>query len=471
MTFTAAGTISIVEGDWASKVSVVSSTATVTPSGTPFQTWTIVGIIGDVVTVTAVNTSSGSASGSITSTAPANADIAVADDDDGDASIPVGAIGPGGTVGYTLPDDEEVVSETTTTVSDKPFTVEDGTGLAVSSDGTLYATDSSDDGEGVSRCLNPTADLVPSVDVFFEEVDDTVEGELTKTLRNLWLTEGSSNTLWTIYDDEKIYTLTDTLTGKITLTSPSNGKSSMRTTSVTFTWEEMEGAEKYQIQVDTQENFKGARLLSEIDKDTTYTLDEIPAAYQGIPLYWRVRVYEQEPYRSNFSDKWSFSTQLAEGQWNPFVGDVNAAPAPGATDVPIMPTFAWNPADWATGYEFEIALDAAFTVPGWKLTGGNALKTSVYTAEHELEYSTTYYWRVRAISGSSQSEWAVGVFTTMAEPTTPPAPVPSPTPTLTVEPIIMPTPVPLWALISIIAVGGILVIVVIVLIVRTRRPI
>jgi hypothetical protein len=437
--------------------------------------WTITfGDVGDVVTVTAVNTSVASASGTITGTA-GTAVVALAEDDDGDAFIPAGAIGGG--VSYTLPDEEEVVSETTTTVSSKPYTVADGTGLVVSPDGVLYATDSSAKGEGMSRCINPTADITPSWDVFFEQVNYTMEGTLAKALRGLWYSEGS-NVLWSIYFDPddttydmKIYYLTDTLSGKVTLNSPANGKSSLRVTSVTFSWDEMEGAKKYQIQVDTQENFKGARLLSEVDKDTTYTLDEIPSAYQGIPLYWRVRVYEQEPYRSNWSDKWSFSTQLAEGQWNPFVGDVSAAPSPGATGVPLVPTFAWNQADWATGYDFEIALDSAFTIPGWSLTGKNALKTSVYTAEHELEYSTTYYWRVRAISGSSQSEWAVGVFTTMAEPTTPPPPTPQPTPTLTVEPIIMPTPVPLWALISIIAVGGILVIVVIVLIVRTRRPI
>jgi hypothetical protein len=476
MTCDTAGTVTLQEMSillMASQISVTVTTEAGATATTIVYTapgnWVITfGDAGDVVTVTAVNTAMASATGTIT-TGTGNVDIALGFDDDGDASIPTGdlAVDFGGAASYTLPDDEEVVSETTTSVSAKPFTVEVGTGIAVSSDGTLYATDSSAAGEGISRSINPDAEMVPDKDVFFEELDDTVEGPLEEIVRGLWLTEGSSNTLWTIYDDEKIYTLTDTLTGKITLTSPANGASSLRVTSVTFTWDEVADAEEYQIQVDTQENFKGARVLSDTDEDTTYTWDEVPTAYQGIPLYWRVRVNEQQPYRSNWSDKWSFSTQLTEAQWNPFVGDVDESPASGASDVPIRPSFAWNPADWATGYEFILAKDAAFSdtvVPKKTLT------STVYLCEQDLEYSTTYYWKVRAVSSASQSEWGVGVFTTMAKPTTPPPPVTPPTPTLTVEPIITPQPIPSWMLITIIAIGAVLVIAVIVLIVRTRRP-
>jgi hypothetical protein len=360
---------------------------------------------------------------------------------------------------------------------------ERATGLVVSPDGTLYATDSTHT-EGISRCLDPTTSVVTS-DPFFEQVNDTVEGTITGGFHQLWMTTGSSNVLWTIYADpdfntdywgdgswdpasffgDNIYTLTDTLTGGVTLNSPANGTSSMRVEAVTFQWEAIEGAKKYQLEVDTQENFKGAQVLYDTTKDTTYTWVDIPAAWFGVPLFWRVRVYEQEPYRSNWSDKWTFSTQLVEGQWNPFVGGVPEAPYNGATNVSLTPTFAWNAADWATGYEFELADNAAFTSPMVKKT----LDGTVYLHGEALGNSTTYYWRVRAVNAATQSEWATGVFTTMAAPPPPPpSPEPAPTPP---APILPPPAIPNYLLWTIVGIGAALIIAVIILIVRTRRAI
>ena len=83
--------------------------------------------------------------------------------------------------------------------------------------------------------------------------------------------------------------------------------------------------------------------------------------------------------------------------------------------------------------------------------------------EQELAYSTTYYWKVRAVSKTSASEWATGVFTVAGEPAAAPtAPPAAATPT----PVDTSTPVYIWVIIGI---GAALVIAVIILIVRTRR--
>jgi photosystem II stability/assembly factor-like uncharacterized protein len=343
--------------------------------------------------------------------------------------------------------------------------VEMGTGCMTASDGTLYATDSQRDGEGISRSLNPTADKP-----FFEPADQDEEGTLQETLYGLWKTEGS-NKLWSIYydsgeDQDHLYYFIDTLTGKVNLTSPTDGKSSMRTDSVVFSWTDIAGAEEYEIEVNSQEDFNGADLLEADEiEGTTYTWVSIPDAWTGVPLYWRVRVFEQEPLRSNWSDKWHFSTQLAEGQWNPFVGGVPEAPYNGATGVALSPTFAWNAADWATGYEFELADNANFTSPIAKKT----VTVTVWVSDTELEYGKTYYWRVRAVNASTQSEWGTGVFTTMQAPAPPPPPPPpAPTPP---APIMPAPPIPTSLLWAIIGIGAALAIGVIVLIIRTRRAV
>jgi hypothetical protein len=153
---------------------------------------------------------------------------------------------------------------------------------------------------------------------------------------------------------------------------------------------------------------------------------------------------------------------LTAGQWNPFIGGVPEAPYNGATNVPLQPTFAWNAADWATGYEFILALDRQFTEPVVSKTGFNQLITTVFKdLEMTLEYDTTYYWKVRAVSKTSSSEWAMAVFTTIGKPPTPP-PTPKPTPPPGPPP---PTPTYIWVIIGI---GAALVIAVIILIIRTR---
>jgi hypothetical protein len=342
----------------------------------------------------------------------------------------------------------------------------------VSSDGVLYATDSIR-GEGISRSLNADASLTPTWYPHFEQVNDTAEGTLERGLHQTWLTEGSPNTVWAIYGDvpdgdsgdvgffgNKIYYLVDTLTGSPDLLEPSNGAGSLRITSVTFQWTEMPDARNYQLQVAKNSAMKSPILDEMTTSLTGFYYYDIPSAFQGVELFWRVRVYEQKPYRSNWSEVWSFTTALSEGQWNPFIGGVPESPANGATNVPLRPSFAWNAADWATSYEFELADNSNFTGAVKK-----SLSTTVYKHDQDLEYNKTYYWRVRAKSAASQSEWAVGVFTTMAEPAEPPPPPPTPT---TPPPIVPPPAIPTSLLWAIIGIGAALGIAVIILIVRTR---
>jgi len=120
------------------------------------------------------------------------------------------------------------------------------------------------------------------------------------------------------------------------------------------------------------------------------------------------------------------------------------------------------------------------------MTGANALGvTSVYQPAAELDYASTYYWRVKGLGTSTTTDWSpVTGFTTMAEPVeaappvviqTMPAPIieiPPAQPAPIIEiPAAPPAPAPIapayiWAVIII---GAVLVIAVIILIVRTRR--
>jgi hypothetical protein len=169
------------------------------------------------------------------------------------------------------------------------------------------------------------------------------------------------------------------------------------------------------------------------------------------------------------------------------VAPVIGAPANGAADVRLTPTFSWGAVADADGYYFQLADNPLFIMPIVSFDGdlGRLVETA-YTHVTALDYSTPYHWRVKAVSGTTEagdlaeSAWVSAVFTTMAEPVEPPPPivieeVPPPEITVEVEPpdVIVPLPAekpitPGW-IYAIIAVGGVLVIAVIVLIVRTRR--
>jgi len=163
------------------------------------------------------------------------------------------------------------------------------------------------------------------------------------------------------------------------------------------------------------------------------------------------------------------------------------APDIGEKDVVLKPTMAWGPVPDAIGYDFELADNTLFVLPIVRMTGDlGRLITPFYACigTEELDYSTYYYWRVKAVSADAESEWSNGVFFTMAEPVEAIPPVvvqEAPTlPPITIEQpdIIMPAPqvvlpaetpiTPSWIYV-IIGVGAVLVIALIVLVVRTRR--
>ena len=161
------------------------------------------------------------------------------------------------------------------------------------------------------------------------------------------------------------------------------------------------------------------------------------------------------------------------------------APETGDDTVSLTPTFAWGAVTGAAGYYFELADNANFVAPLVKLDGdlGRLIVTAYHYAP-ELEYSTAYYWRVKAVSGTvgagdlAQSVWASGVIITMDVPEEATPPVVIEQQPAAPAPIIKPivevvtpaaTPItPAW-IYAIIGVGAVLVIAVIVLIVRTRR--
>jgi hypothetical protein len=307
----------------------------------------------------------------------------------------------------------------------------------------------------------------------------------------LWFIDTKTNTVFSYKDP--------IATEAPTLKAPTDGAEipvnpeTARAYNVTFTWERY--ASKYvtemEIEVSTESDFTGIIYEevfgdgtptsdTDIDTDTiTKVVGPLGASNQqaefmpGQTYYWRVRVAENGPQYSPWSAARSFRVAQA-------VSFGLTSPAMGATDVGIMPTLTWNEFEGAIGYEVMVGEDPTFAI----IDFSHSSEQTFYQITEPLAYGTTYYWRVRGVTGPAPAKkaapggpWMTGVFTTMAKPEKPeptvitvPEPAPPAPPAQIIQvPVPQPQPIPSYLLWTIIGVGAILVIALIILIVRTRR--
>ncbi|MFC1985503.1 WD40/YVTN/BNR-like repeat-containing protein [Chloroflexota bacterium] len=208
---------------------------------------------------------------------------------------------------------------------------------------------------------------------------------------------------------------------------------------------------------------------------TTYrTVDFNP----GTTYYWRVK--SSGTAFGTMASPWSAVRSFA-------VEDVAAppfsvlAPVSGSTDASLTPTLVWSDYPGAIGYVLMFSMDPTFAV----IEFSRSIVSPFYQIEEALDYSTTYYFKVRGVTGVAAdpanpppgSAWVSSAFTTKdapppaAEPTVIVTEKPAPPPEIVrVEvPVPQPQPIPSALLWAIIGIGAILVIALIVLIVRTRR--
>jgi len=145
------------------------------------------------------------------------------------------------------------------------------------------------------------------------------------------------------------------------------------------------------------------------------TFDEVDSATDGLPqgtstyspgtlkmaktYYWRVD--EFDVVETHKGEVWSFTTEGAVG---------TPDPANGAEDITQTPTLTWVPGVFADTHEVYFGADAA----SLELKGSGNLGSESYDPG-QLEWNSTYYWRVdEANNADADSPWTgpVWSFTT-----------------------------------------------------------
>jgi hypothetical protein len=349
-------------------------------------------------------------------------------------------------------------------------------GLVTGPEGALYALrlePVSSTGGGMGRSLNPAAP--DYMDVEFDLVNHGLPSRVTFGSSMLFANvppslklsgDAEQNELWAIDTiNQTIYRFEDTLC-KVgpRLSAPEDetvlaidGCSCDYVADLFLHWLELSETRTYEASIYSdaegiQTVWSARSSDTEIRAVGGSTLVGLPG---GTTYYWRVR--SVEPVMSPWSEVWSFTTSL-----NAVPDEVS--PLSGATDVPISPAFAWNSVAKATGYEFILSRDSEFVDVVASKLGDNALPTTAWKCDIGLDYSTSYFWKVRAVSANGSSEWVTNVFTTREAPLLQSSPV-SLSPAPSVQAV---SSIPSHLLWIIIAIGAALVTVVVILAIRTR---
>ncbi|MFC1956686.1 WD40/YVTN/BNR-like repeat-containing protein [Chloroflexota bacterium] len=264
-----------------------------------------------------------------------------------------------------------------------------------------------------------------------------------------------------------------------TLTSPADGSvldcepcAGCDAANFTLKWERMCEACSYDIVIMDED---GNTIVEWTDVDITGdpptlfvdgTMDSTEYFLEcGMNYTWKVREANTscECVHSPWSETWSFTVAVGAADAIQLL-----APTKGAMDVPINNIgFSWSSVRNTTSYSFVLS-------PNANLAGALVSQdqsTTAFNFVGPLDYSKAYYWQIIAWQdGTRLTTSSIGVFNTMAKPVAPQPPVvieQQPAPVINIPAAQKITPTWIYAIIGI---GCALAVVVIVLIVRTRRP-
>ena len=201
------------------------------------------------------------------------------------------------------------------------------------------------------------------------------------------------------------------LPGVVTLISPEDASVDVSNTP-TLIWDEADGADSYTIQLSTAGDFSSTVID---ESGITATEFEAEALAWETTYFWRVRA-SNEAGDGEWSEVWSFTTE--EEPLSAPDAVVLVSPEDGSVDVSIAPTLNWEAAATAETYRVQVSLSGDFSEPLIDQTLGNVTEYGF----GDLDYETTYFWRVRASNEAGDGEWSEAwSFTTEEEPQAPPA--------------------------------------------------
>jgi hypothetical protein len=153
-----------------------------------------------------------------------------------------------------------------------------------------------------------------------------------------------------------------------------------------FSWEPFPGADRYEIEIDSDPSFIAPLTLNPTTtNNTSYTLTAPPTVAQS--FYWRVRAFNAGNQPTQYSDVRSYSFDWPDKPVLLTPADDNS-PSSAIEEV----VFSWTPTEGAVSYELQVSPTDSFTT----LTVSVATVKGTRYSPPETIDNGAYFWRVRA---------------------------------------------------------------------------
>jgi hypothetical protein len=150
----------------------------------------------------------------------------------------------------------------------------------------------------------------------------------------------------------------------------------------------------FQLQIATDEQFQNVVATKSNLKDTSFILED-KILQPGTKYYWRVRALNIDS-NGVWSDPFSFSTNFLPGIVSLTSPENNSA------DVPLKPTFRWQPIDNVEEYVLQLSLEENFDTVVVEKT----LQATIYKHLTSLQPEKIYYWRVCGKNNVGLGPWS-----------------------------------------------------------------
>lgn len=173
---------------------------------------------------------------------------------------------------------------------------------------------------------------------------------------------------------------------------------------INFQWTPIPNSDLYEFQISDDYDFN--TIKETIKLSPTNWTNYYKLSYNTI-YFWRIRGWVNNAF-GEWSTTSHFKTIIAP--------PILISPSNKKGGVPTKPKFVWQTSDGATGYILQVSKSPNFSPLVFEKIISKDNDT-IYISEVTLDYYQTYYWRISAKSGSTQSDWSeVWQFTTNIQP-------------------------------------------------------
>jgi len=173
---------------------------------------------------------------------------------------------------------------------------------------------------------------------------------------------------------------------------------------VSFAWSPLSTAEFYSLQISKSSAFLNGNTTIENIKSLSYVVSQLDP---NSTYFWRIRA-SNDSGNGSYSPNQTFST----GALTSIPGtSILMAPINGGIEIPTATDLNWSKVPGATSYRLQISTSSSFS--STILDQSNLNSNHVFT--DKLSENTTYFWRVRASSGSGTGAYSLtGTFKTVS---------------------------------------------------------